>query len=264
MLLEAKWAPDSGLQRGQLLTSVREAAKKWGISKTRVSRFLRRCVKEYDIRMIVVDRRTLRPNGTQDGTERGTQEGTFTRFSALLITILNYDRDQSKFNDIAGNRGTQQRTDGVPVHGTSSNNNKRRYKKNTPLSVVTANSQVYNFFHWNSETSLKHQGLDTHSFTVQATRTRRLFSLEEKGSNVINKISLIILDLIISGMGAKRCLKELTHIDPDVKVLISSGYSEEEHTSGEESTGATGFISKPYDAKEILIAIRKVLDTGYL
>jgi hypothetical protein len=105
MLLEAKWAPDSGLQRGQLLTSVREAAKKWGISKTQVSRFLHRCVKEHDISMIVVDRRTLRPNGTQDGTERGTQEGTFTRFSALLITILNYNRDQPKFNDITETKG---------------------------------------------------------------------------------------------------------------------------------------------------------------
>jgi hypothetical protein len=44
MLLEAKWALDSGLQRGQLLTSVREAAMKWGISKTQVSRFLPGCV----------------------------------------------------------------------------------------------------------------------------------------------------------------------------------------------------------------------------
>jgi DNA-binding NarL/FixJ family response regulator len=72
------------------------------------------------------------------------------------------------------------------------------------------------------------------------------------------------LDLIISGMGAKSCLKELTHIDPDVKVLISSGYSEEGLTAGEKFNGARGFINKHYDAKEILIAIRKVLDTGYL
>ena len=96
--------------------------------------------------MIVVDHRTLRPNGTQEGTERGTQEGTFTRFSALLITILNYDRDQPKCNEMAGNQGTQQRTDGVPVHGTSSNKYKKKVQKNTPLSVVTVNSQVYNFF----------------------------------------------------------------------------------------------------------------------
>jgi hypothetical protein len=49
-----------------------------------------------------------------------------------------------------------------------------------------------------------------------------------------------------------------------VKVLISSGYSEEGLAAGENYSGARGFISKPYDAKEILITIRKVLDMGYL
>ncbi|MGO9116889.1 MAG: response regulator [Desulfomonilaceae bacterium] len=78
------------------------------------------------------------------------------------------------------------------------------------------------------------------------------------------QISLIILDLIMPGMGGKRCLEELTRIDPDVRVLISSGYSEDGLTAGENYSGARGFMSKPYDAKEILIAIRKVLDTGYL
>jgi two-component system cell cycle sensor histidine kinase/response regulator CckA len=78
------------------------------------------------------------------------------------------------------------------------------------------------------------------------------------------EISLIILDLIMPGMGGVRCLQELLRVDPDVKVLLSSGYSENRATVGETGTGARGFLRKPYDAKDILVAIRRVLDKGRL
>ncbi len=78
------------------------------------------------------------------------------------------------------------------------------------------------------------------------------------------KISLIILDLIMPGMGGNRCLQELLLVNPDVRVLLASGYSENGVAVGESRTGARGFIRKPYDAKDILAAIRRVLDKGYL
>jgi two-component system, cell cycle sensor histidine kinase and response regulator CckA len=79
-----------------------------------------------------------------------------------------------------------------------------------------------------------------------------------------NDISLVILDLIMPGMGGKRCLEELLRIDPNVRVLIASGYSSGGLTEEERGTGAKGFVNKPYDAKDILAAIRKVLDGGKL
>jgi two-component system cell cycle sensor histidine kinase/response regulator CckA len=78
------------------------------------------------------------------------------------------------------------------------------------------------------------------------------------------EISLIILDLIMPGMGGSRCLKELMLIEPGVAVLVASGYSENGLAVGELVAGARGFIRKPYDAKDILGAIRKVLDEGHL
>ena len=78
------------------------------------------------------------------------------------------------------------------------------------------------------------------------------------------EISLIILDLIMPGMGGIRCLQELLRVDPDVRVLLASGYSENGATVGENRTGARGFMRKPYDAKDILVAIRRVLDKGCL
>lgn len=78
------------------------------------------------------------------------------------------------------------------------------------------------------------------------------------------EISLVILDLIMPGMSGSQCLKELLKQDPDVKVLICSGYSTGGPTKEITKAGARGFITKPYDTKEILKAIRTVLDKGRL
>jgi CheY-like chemotaxis protein len=73
-------------------------------------------------------------------------------------------------------------------------------------------------------------------------------------------IDLIILDLIMPGMGGKKCLAELHKIGPQARVLIASGYSPDASTKGALETGAAGFINKPYDNKQLLDLVRKVLD----
>jgi two-component system cell cycle sensor histidine kinase/response regulator CckA len=78
------------------------------------------------------------------------------------------------------------------------------------------------------------------------------------------KISLVILDLIMPGMGGRKCLEELLRIDPNVKVLVASGYSSNGLSQDGQGKGCRGFVIKPYDAKDILAAIRKVLDRGQL
>ncbi|MFC1834602.1 response regulator [Thermodesulfobacteriota bacterium] len=78
------------------------------------------------------------------------------------------------------------------------------------------------------------------------------------------EISLIVFDLIMPGMGGERCLEELLRLSPDTRVLVASGYSSNGLNQEHKLAGAKGFISKPYDAKDILTAIRKVLDEGYL
>jgi PAS domain S-box-containing protein len=78
------------------------------------------------------------------------------------------------------------------------------------------------------------------------------------------QISLVILDLIMPGMGGKVCLEELLRLDPDARVIVTSGYSSDALTHHKKGSGARGFVVKPYDAKGILEAIRKVLDRGEL
>jgi len=65
-------------------------------------------------------------------------------------------------------------------------------------------------------------------------------------------ISLVILDLIMPGMGGVRCLEELRRIDPEVKVIITSGYSINKHMERVIREGAKGFIGKPYKSASCL------------
>ena len=74
------------------------------------------------------------------------------------------------------------------------------------------------------------------------------------------QIDLVILDLIMPGMGGSKCLEELLKIDPHAQVLIASGYSPDGPTKGALEAGARGFVSKPYDTRQLLHLIRQILD----
>jgi two-component system cell cycle sensor histidine kinase/response regulator CckA len=69
-------------------------------------------------------------------------------------------------------------------------------------------------------------------------------------------ISLVMLDLIMPGMGGKPCLEELLKIDPDVKILVASGYSAGGPTKDTLSIGAKGFVAKPFDMRQVTFGER--------
>ncbi|MBI5248041.1 MAG: PAS domain S-box protein [Desulfomonile tiedjei] len=75
-----------------------------------------------------------------------------------------------------------------------------------------------------------------------------------------DRISLVILDLIMPGMGGKQCLEELLKIDPQVRVLISSGFSGDVSVKESLDIGALGFVGKPFRMNELLLKVRKLLD----
>ena len=72
-------------------------------------------------------------------------------------------------------------------------------------------------------------------------------------------IDLILLDLNMPGMGGHKCLRELLRLNPTVRVLISSGYSANGQAGESLKSGATGFIGKPYQLKELETAVREAL-----
>ncbi|MDR3605452.1 MAG: response regulator, partial [Syntrophaceae bacterium] len=73
-------------------------------------------------------------------------------------------------------------------------------------------------------------------------------------------ISLVILDLIMPEMDGRQCIAEILRIDPNVKVVIASGYSEGEPTSRATEGGAKGFVQKPYNVRQLLQTVREILD----
>jgi len=72
-------------------------------------------------------------------------------------------------------------------------------------------------------------------------------------------IDLVILDLSMPGMGGRHCLRELKQRDPQVKVLIASGYAAGVLSEGDIEGAAAGFIGKPYQLAELLAAVRTIL-----
>ena len=59
-------------------------------------------------------------------------------------------------------------------------------------------------------------------------------------------IDLIILDLIMPIMGGKQTFEELKKMNPHIKVIISSGYSQDGEVQELMDRGVRGFIQKPY------------------
>lgn len=79
-------------------------------------------------------------------------------------------------------------------------------------------------------------------------------------SKKMSDISLVLLDLIMPGMGGERCLKELLKMDPRARVLVASGYSASGPVKQTLERGAKGFVSKPFQMKQLLQAVGKVLN----
>jgi two-component system cell cycle sensor histidine kinase/response regulator CckA len=74
------------------------------------------------------------------------------------------------------------------------------------------------------------------------------------------EISLIIVDFIMPGMDGKETFSRLQQINPDVKAIVSSGYSVDGRAREMIESGCTGVLQKPYDMEELSIQIRQVLD----
>lgn len=74
-------------------------------------------------------------------------------------------------------------------------------------------------------------------------------------------IALAILDVQMEGMDGKQLARELKTIDPDIKVLISSGYDEQTALSGLEHQYYDGFIHKPYWLNDLKVKLRSLLES---
>ena len=75
-----------------------------------------------------------------------------------------------------------------------------------------------------------------------------------------DRIRLVILDMIMPDMSGARTFQALKDIDPDVKVLLCSGYSEEGQAEEILLRGCSGFLQKPFSLPELSGEVRRILD----
>ncbi|MEW6184512.1 MAG: PAS domain S-box protein [Thermodesulfobacteriota bacterium] len=75
------------------------------------------------------------------------------------------------------------------------------------------------------------------------------------------KIDVVILDLVMSGIGGGEAFDLLKFIDPQAKIILSSGFSLNGQAKEVLQRGARGFLQKPFHLEELSRVLRQVLDT---
>ena len=76
-----------------------------------------------------------------------------------------------------------------------------------------------------------------------------------------NEFDLIILDVIMPEIDGSKTFKRLRIINPDVKILLSSGYSMNETVQKLVDQGANGFLQKPFDLPVLSHKVKKIIES---
>jgi two-component system, cell cycle sensor histidine kinase and response regulator CckA len=74
-----------------------------------------------------------------------------------------------------------------------------------------------------------------------------------------SNIRVVLLDLTLPGMSGREVLQELRRIQPDIKVILTTAYSEEAAMAAVEGQPVWHFLRKPYRIAEVLPMLREAL-----
>ncbi|MDQ1270023.1 MAG: Histidine kinase, partial [Thermodesulfobacteriota bacterium] len=74
-----------------------------------------------------------------------------------------------------------------------------------------------------------------------------------------NDINIVILDMIMPGMDGLDVFMALKKLNPDIKVLLSTGYAIDENAQEMLRQGCKGYILKPYSVVDFSHKLRDIL-----
>lgn len=77
--------------------------------------------------------------------------------------------------------------------------------------------------------------------------------------NNMDKIDIVLLDMIMPDMGGGKVFDAIKKINPDAKVLLISGYSLDNQVAEILNRGCDGFIQKPFNSNELSVKIKEIL-----
>lgn len=75
-----------------------------------------------------------------------------------------------------------------------------------------------------------------------------------------SSIDAVVLDLVMPGKGGGEVFDAIRSVNPQVKVLLSSGYSLDGEASAILERGCDGFIQKPFTVEKLSRKLRDILD----
>ncbi len=76
----------------------------------------------------------------------------------------------------------------------------------------------------------------------------------------VDDVVLVLLDMMMPVMDGKETLSLLRRITPDLPVVMSSGFNEQEAISRLAGRGVTAFLQKPYKPSDMETAVRSALE----
>lgn len=121
-------------------------------------------------------------------------------------------------------------------------------KKNLTIMVVDDEEDLCDF----CELALS----DYFSNVVVAHDGKQAIELyEQRGKDV----DMVLLDLTMPRMSGGECFRHLKKMNPDVKVVITSGYSLDTDGQSLLNEGAVGFLAKPYNLDQLTNAVKDVI-----
>ena len=77
-----------------------------------------------------------------------------------------------------------------------------------------------------------------------------------------DEIDLVLLDMSMPQMDGPETFERLRELDPQVRVLISSGHTADSQVQEILAAGVLGFLQKPYHISSILDKVRQALDAA--
>lgn len=73
-----------------------------------------------------------------------------------------------------------------------------------------------------------------------------------------NKIAFVLLDMLMPGMNGFQIYHRLKKIQPNVKIILTSGHAVCQSEGLSESIGFDGFIQKPFNLKQLSGKIKNI------
>jgi PAS domain S-box-containing protein len=74
-----------------------------------------------------------------------------------------------------------------------------------------------------------------------------------------DEIRVVLLDMMMPGLGGAQTFQRLRQLDPEVNVILMSGYNEQEATNAFAGKGLAGFLQKPFKHQDLADTIERAL-----